>query len=198
MTIHGQLTDQFEIPDYAQDMLFLVTSAGAVRAQGDHGRFTLEQLYEEPLHLAWGAPEGPTLAIWNAVSNGKPLNLGWDGRVTAGGFVERLHAREVGGLDILVAEVFGGAFPADYIGLPSLEDMRRGVFGRPAGSEPAVRSQTYPFIILAESNFAALVQDALVSGLAVDAYGALASDDGHWHEVVGLPLLLDAITLLAP
>jgi hypothetical protein len=183
MTIHGQLTDQFDIPTYAQDMLFLVTSAGAVRAQGGHGRFT---------------PDGPTLAIWNAVSNGKPLNLGWDGRVTAGGFVERLHAREIGGLDILVAEVFGGAFPADYIGLPSLDDMRRGVFGRPADAEPAVRSQTYPFIILAESNFAGLVQDALVSGLAVDAYGALASDDSRWHEVVGLPLLLDAITLLAP
>jgi hypothetical protein len=198
MTIHGQLTDQFEIPTYAQDMLFLVTSAGAVRAQGAHGRFTLDLLYDEPLHLTWGANDGPTLAIWNAVSNGKPLNLGWDGRVTAGGFVERLHAREIGGLDILVAEVFGGAFPVDYIGLPSLDDMRRGVFGRPADAEPAVRSQTYPFIILAESNFAGLVQDALVSGLAVDAYGALASDYSRWHEVVGLPLLLDAITLLAP
>ena len=52
--------------------------------------------------------------------------------------------------------------------------------------------------MLAESNLAALAQDALVSGLAVDAYTALANDANGWHEIVGLPLLLDTLTLLAP
>ena len=194
--VDGQLTAEFRIPAYAQDMLYVVTEDSAAQARDKQGLFSLDTAPDGPLRLAWGAPAGPLLAIWEPAPD--PLKLRWNGRVKIGGFIERLHAREVGGLEVIIVEVVGGPFAADYVGLPSLDDMRRGVFARPPNTEPLGTDQAYPFIILAESNMAALAQDALVSGLSVDAYGSLASEAGRWHEVVGLPLLLDTLTLLAP
>jgi hypothetical protein len=193
MPVEGQLTEDFAIPIYARDMLYVVAGAQSAQASGKHGKFRLELTGE--VRIAWG-DGGPTLAVWKHAPAEPTLR--WDGRVKVGGFVERFHGLEVGGLEIVIAEVVGGSFPVDHVGLPSLEDMRSGVFARPSDSEPLDRDHAYPFIILAESNLAALVQDAMVSGLAVDAYGSLASDEGRWHEVVGLPLLLDKLTILAP
>ncbi len=195
MTVEGQLSDDFRIPAYAQDMLFIVSGANTVQARGKNGTFPLDVPSDGPLHLTWGAG-GPILAVWSAVP--ERLHFDWDGRVKVGGFIERLHAREVGGLELVVAEVVGGPLAVDHVGLPSLGDMRNGIFSRPSDAEPLGRDQAYPFIALAESNLASLVQDALISGLAVDAYGSLASEAGRWHEVVGLPLLLETLTLLAP
>jgi hypothetical protein len=196
MPIDGQLTADLRLPAYARDMLYVVTENASAQTRGKNGLFSLDVAPDGSLRLAWGAPNGPMLAIWEAIP--QSLKLDWDGRVRIGGFIERLHALEVGGLEVIVIEVVGGPFAADYVGLPSLDDMRRGVFARPPDVEPLGKDQVYPFIVLAESNMAALAQDALVSGLSVDAYGALASDEGRWHEVVGLPLLLDRLTLLAP
>ena len=196
MPTNRQLSTEFRIPVYAQDMLYVVSGDHSVQTTGKQGQFALDTEPDEMLTLAWGTPDGPTLALWEEVP--KSLKLGWDGRVCIGGFIERLHAREVGGLEVVVIEVVGGPFASDYIGLPSLDDMRRGIFARSPDAEPVGDEHVYPFIVLAESNLAALAQDALVSGLSVDAYGVLADDDGQWHELVGLPLLLDSLTLLAP
>ncbi len=196
MSFDGQLAGDFHIPSYAQDMLYLVSGEAVAQAQGKQGHFSLDETPEIPLRLVWGGADGPTLAVWQALP--EQGSLEWDGRVKVGGFIERLHARELGGLEIVIAEVVGGSFPVDHVGLPSLDEMRQGIYARPSDEEPFDQDEAYPFIILAESNLASLVQDALVSGLAVDAYGALASEAGRWHEVVGLPLLLDTLTLLAP
>lgn len=193
--IRGQITDDFRLPVYAQDMLFVVTGAGSAAAQGPQGSYLLDHPPEGALRVTWGAADGPTLAFW---PDAEQAHLRWDGRVKVGGFIERLHARELGGLEVIIIEVVGGPFAADHVGLPSLNDMKHGIFARPSDTEPFGQGQSYPFIILAESNLAGLAQDALVSGLAVDAYGSLASEAGGWHELVGLPLLLDSLTLLAP
>src|SRR5687768_6426404 len=193
MPVEGYLTEDFTIPRYAQDMLYIASGERSAQASGKHGSFRLDLTGET--RITWGAG-GPTLAMWENAP--VEASLRWDGRVKVGGFVERFHGLEVGGLEILIAEVVGGPFSVDHVGLPSLADMHRGIFARPYDAEPLGRDQSYPFIILAESNLAALAQDAMVSGLAVDAYGTLASDEGRWHEVVGLPLLLDRLTILAP
>ena len=62
---------------------------------------------------------------------------------------ERLHARELGGLELVIVEVVGGPFSVDHVGLPSLNDMHNGIFARPADTEPFKKDQAYPFIILA-------------------------------------------------
>jgi hypothetical protein len=193
--MEGQLSEDFAVPPYARDMLYVVAGAKSAQTRGKHGTFTLGEAPAGPVRLTWGVG-GPTLVVWESAPG--DLRLHWDGRVKVGGFVERFHGREVGGLEIVIAEVVGGPLAADHVDLPSLDDMRGGVFSRPSDTEPQGRDQAYPFIIQADSNLAALAQDALVSGLAVDACGSLASDAGRWHEVVGLPLLLDSLTLLAP
>jgi hypothetical protein len=195
MSVEGQLTKTFTIPGYAQDMLYLVTDNGSAPTQGKYGKFSLNAPPTGSIRLTWGTASGPILVCWENVDE---LQLQWDGHINVGGFIERLHAHEVGGLELIIVEVIGGAFPVGHRGLASLEDMRAGIFARPADTEPIGSGQAYPFVVLAESNLAALAQDALVSGLGVDAYGSLASEASRWHEVVGLPLLLDTLTLLAP
>lgn len=192
----GQLSDSYSIPAYARNMLYVVIGGGhALKVSGKQGRFHPAPVTGGTARIAWGTAEGPILAQWEKVGG---ANLQWEGRVKVGGFIERLHSCEVGGLEIVIAEVVGGPFPTDHVALPSLSDMRRGIFSRPSDAEPLAKDQVYPFIILADSNFAAFAQDAFVSGIAVDAYGVLAEDEAQWHEVVGLPLLLDMLTLLAP
>jgi hypothetical protein len=195
MSEEGQLTKTFSIPGYAQDMLYIVTDSGSAQTQGKSGKFSLDAKPEGSVRLHWGTTSGPILICWE---NPADLQLGWDGHIKVGGFIERLHAHEVGGLELIIVEVVGGAFPNGHRGLASLEDMRQGIFARPADTEPIGTGQAYPFVVLAESNLAALAQDALVSGLGVDVYGSLASEASRWHDVVGLPLLLDTLTLLAP
>jgi hypothetical protein len=193
--LSGQLTDSFRIPTYAQGLLTIVSENGESQLKGKQGQYHFDTLPEGVIRLTYGGANGPTLAYWD-IEDWPAAR--WDGRVKIGGFIERLHAREVGGLEVVIAEVVGGPLPSNHVGLPSLDDMRGGSFARPSDIEPLINDQAYPFIILAESNLAALAQDALVSGIAVDAYGELAADQGQWHEIVGLPLLMDSLTILAP
>ena len=195
MAFEGQFSDDFAIPAYAQDMLYVVSGDEQAPTRGKYGKSKLDQAPDGPVSIRWGI-DGPMLAVWNVAPEG--LNLRWDGRIKVGGFIERFHGLEVGGLEVVIAEVVGGPFPIDHVGLPSLDDMRHGIFARPSDAEPLGRDQSYPFVVLAESNLSTLVQDAMVSGLAVDAYGSLAGEAGRWHDVVGLPLLLDMLTILAP
>src|SRR5260221_8322742 len=139
MGIAGKLTDKFRLPEYAQAMCYIVTAVGTVQAHGPHGNFTLENELDSPVSLKWATPDGPTLAHWAQVPS--PHQLNWDGRIKVGGFIERLHARELGGLEVVIAEIVGGCFPVDYKGLPSLDDMRNGIFARPAESEPLAKDK---------------------------------------------------------
>ncbi len=174
MPLDKAITGKWRVPAYAQDMLRLISDECIQR-------------------IEWGAG-GPTLVFWKPPA----LEPTWSGRVKVGGFIERLHAFEIAEMEIVIAEIVGGAFPAAHSGLPTLEDMKRGIYARPADLEPYGTDQTYPFILMAESNFAALAQDALVSGLAVDAVGTLADDQTAWRDMCGLPLLIESLTLLAP
>jgi hypothetical protein len=154
-------------------------------------------------YIHWVDGDGPTLAYWalpeseTEAINNVNVSFEWDGRVIVGGFVERLHVRRLGDVELVIAEIVGGVFPANYRNLPTLADMREGVFARPADFEPSDDDHTYPFVMEADSAFASLAQDALVSGLAVDAVGRLADDAQGFHDVCGLPLMLESLTLLA-
>jgi hypothetical protein len=189
---------KWPIPLYAQGMLWVRCGEQAVQASGPHGAFTLETVQDDMV-LAWGVTEGPLLARWTIAEPGDPIILNWAGSVGVGGFVDRLHILDTRGLEIVVAEIEGNLLPADYHRLPTLADMRRGLFRRsdePAlpNSDPAV----YTFLALADAVHAEYLHHAMVSGLAVDCFATLGPQDGRWHEIVGLPLLLDSISLLAP
>lgn len=191
----------WRIPVYAQSMLWVQHADHAVQAAGERGVFSLEMLGNrtEPLVLAWGTASGPPLVMWSGPDPEPPFAAGWLGTVAVGGFIERLHVLEAYGLDLVVAEIEGGLLPPDYRQLPTLAQVQRAPFSRHAetGRSP-VGESTYTCIAQADSVVAEYLYHALVSELAVDCFATLGPQAGHWHEIVGLPLLLDSVTLLAP
>jgi hypothetical protein len=191
----------WRVPVYAQDMLWVRAGDRTVRASGLRGVFDLEVTgdADEPINLLWGTADGPPLAVWSRPGLDTPLVLGWQGGVAVGGFVERLHALERRGLEVVVAELEGMTLPPEYTRLPTLDQMQRGPFRRRNEPEPGPsREFTYTFLALADSIYAEYLHHAVVSELAVDCVATLGPQEGRWHEIVGLPLLLEAVTLLAP
>lgn len=150
-----------------------------------------ESNFADHLVLRWGTNDGPILAAWE---NSKKSV--WNGEIHVGGFVERLHALEPSGMELVIAEIVGGAFPANQPILATLDEMKQGIFSHPAEAEPIGERMVYPFVLEPESNFAGLVQDALVAGIAVDAIGRLADDKQGLHALTGLPLIMESLTLL--
>lgn len=173
----------------------------AVQASGPRGTFDLDVTAnaDEPIRLRWGTANGPPLADWRISGANMPFVAGWQGTVAVGGFVERLHALERRGLEIVVAEVEGTMLPPDYARLPTLDQMQRAPFRRRTEPEPDVaREYTYTFLALADSIYAEYLHHAMVSELAMDCITVLGPQEGRWHEIVGMPLLVEAVTLLAP
>jgi len=185
----------WHIPAYAQDMLWVQQEARAAQTSGPRGSFSLEST-DEPITLTWGTAGGPSLLICEPIPGD---SVGWQGTVGVGGFVERLHVLETHGLELVVAEIQGSLLPPNYRRLPTLAQMRESVFRRVTDADhPLPPEATYTFIAMADSIHAEYLHHAMVSELAVDCLGTLGPQQGHWHDIVGLPLLLDAVTLLAP
>jgi hypothetical protein len=181
----------WRIPPYAQDMLWVRGGDRAVKTSGPRGAFALDA---EPaaLRLAWGTADGPPLCLWHH----SPYV--WQGTVGVGGFIERLHAFEAHGLELVVAEIEGGLLPTNYCRLPTCAQMQRAPFRRdPETEQPLPESFIYLFLALADSVQAEYLHHAMVGQLAVDCFATLGPQQGGWHELVGLPLLLDSVSLLA-
>ncbi len=189
------------IPGYAQAMLWLKGDAEPVRIDGERGAFALDvpDDGEGAIDLTWGVAEGTLLARWPVALVDSPVTLDWRGMVALGGFVERIHAFEARGLELVVAEIVGALLPLNYPRLPSLDQMRRGIFQRSDMDDAADMPEfIYPVITMADSIHADYLHHAMVSELAVDCFTVLGPQAGRWHEIVGLPLLVEMISLLAP
>jgi hypothetical protein len=203
-TISGYLVAEeadWQIPAYAQNMLWMQQDAHAAQTHGPRGAFTLDVPGEgvAAMQLVWGAAGGPPLTVWHRPEIEAPFVVGWQGTVKIGGFVERLHALTVRGLALVVAEVEGSLLPAHYRRLPTLVQMQSVPFIRQdADAQPLTRDHVYTFIAGTDTIQAEYLHHAMISELALDCYATLAPQKGQWYEVVGLPLLLEAVTLLAP
>ncbi len=191
--------DDWRIPLYARDMLWVTLGGWAAQAEGEQGRFVMDSLPEDGLlTLCWGRPDGPPLARWSLDELSGLEAVGWGGEVAIGGFVERLHTLTVRGLDLMIAEVEGGPLPASYTQLPDLDTMRETVFRRDDDAPLDDDRHMYPVIVQAETMLAESLHHALISELPMDCWGILGPQAGGWHDLVGLPILLEAVTLLAP
>lgn len=193
----------WQIPAYAQDMLWLSGSVQSVQLMGSRGVFMLEHDIApgtEALTLCWGYAEGPLLARWPLPENtNRPFALDWRGEVGIGGFVERLHVLEVRDLPLVVAEIEGALLPSGHPVLPTLDQMRQeSVLYSDTDVGVDTSESTYPLIALADTVLAEYLHHALVSELAIDVRAILAPQDGRWHEIVGLPLLVEMVSLLSP
>ena len=186
----------WRIPAYAQNMLWVVADQSAAQVSGPRGTFALDDSGGD-IALAWGTADGPVLARWAHMPAGAVLD--WTGSVGIGGFVERLHVLETHGLDVLIVEIEGDVLPAAYRRVPTLADYQAGnLHPRDDADVGTTRAFTYTLLALADSVFAEYLHHAMVSELAVDCFATLGPQEGRWHEIMGLPLLIDALSLLGP
>src|SRR5689334_10339166 len=96
----GQLTSGWTIPPYAREYLWLDTESGSVKAEGEHGIFTLESP-ADVVTLRWGSEGRAALTqlAWRADT------LDWDGTARIGGMVEAIHITELPGMKLSVGIV---------------------------------------------------------------------------------------------
>jgi hypothetical protein len=191
----------WRIPAYAQYMLWMQQEEHAGRTAGERGQFLLDVPGDgnKALYVVWGTAGGPPLTIWYKPDTEAPFVVGWQGSVAVGGFIERLHVLEAFGLELVIAEIEGSLLLPNYRRLPTLIQMQQTPFRRTAEDEQSPSPNfTYTFLAMADSVCAEYLHHAMVSELAVNCFATLGPHEGHWHEIVGLPLLIDTVSLLAP
>ncbi len=225
--IAGDLTaPDFPLPAWAQGRLSIALwdrdqgperALACATATGPHGAFRLDLdaaaqaalsltgYRPAPQHVVsvgWGQARDPVLANlpWPADwAARKRLNLAWDGQVTLIGHVEQIHYQEAGGLLLAALELSGYAAPITYRRLPPLPASSADRHGLDADRRLDDAPEQVAYVLLdAESPLATVALDALVSSLRVVCVASLGPQEGGWHAVVDLPLLLDALTIVGP
>lgn len=181
-------------PAYADNMLWLKPQNGSAVQIQPQGQADINP--NPPITLHWAHPDGSPLHRWTSIPENNRLT--WDGIVRLGGFVDRSHILEFHGLGLMVIELMGSIYaPADFPTLPSVKDLQAGVYKREDAQYPEPE-HWYSLLIDLDSPFADFLHHALVNGNAVDCTASLGKDDGGWHELVGLPLIVESLTLLSP
>lgn len=199
--IIGHLVDalsDWQIPAYAQEMLWVQQGGNTVQAAGPRGEFSLAVSEPGPMQVAWGADDGPVILVTDLTTDDAPPEIHWQGTVNVGGFIERLHVLETHGLELVIAEIEGRLLARDYPRLPSLAQMHEKAFSRSADYPAQTLDFMYTVLAQADSIQAEYLHHAMVSELAVDCFTSLGPQEGQWHEIVGLPLLLNSVSVLAP
>lgn len=158
-----------------------------------------------PQHIVsvgWQSNLDPVLAHlpWPRVFSDESVTLNWDQQVSLIGYMEQIHMQEIGGLPLVVIEMAARAVPYTYRRLPplpqSVVEDRHGLHADRSLED--CPEQIYYVLADAESSLAAVTQDALVSNLMVMCVTTLGPQEGCWHEIVNVPLLLEKITIIAP
>jgi hypothetical protein len=184
------------LPTYAQQNLWLRTATGeAIQLEPD-GSFTLP--VSDHLELRWAHPEGPPLTVWRSLEGENRYHLEWDGLIRLAGFVDRTHILEYQGLPLMMAELIGGSYPANYRRWPTLADLQKQPFTRDEERhDPSQDRHWYALLMPVDSPFADFVHHALVNGTAVDVVASFGDEASQWHKLVGLPLVLESLSLLS-
>ncbi len=188
----------WRIPRYAQNALYLESTAGTVATEGASGLFTLPAPSAR-LVLRWGHAQGPALASLRWM----PDSLGWDGTVSIGGYVDALHLMALDAQErVFVAVIhFGGQplmpnTPLYPTAAQRKQPHERSDFYR--WIDESVPESHTTWLVSEESPLLTLAQDAMLNKLRVVFTGRLADDNAQWDKLLALPLTLEAITLAAP
>lgn len=192
--LSAQLSDVWDIPAYAQDVLWVDSEAGSAQTEGAKGLFALPAP-SAAVTVRWGSDTGAPLTQlrWQADA------LGWDGGVRVGGLVEALHLLEFAG--VVVGVVYVSAQPLRPQVLPYAAAARRAPIALPdygAGVDDREPPQPLTLLVGDESPLLQVAQDSLTQALPLHLYGRLADEAAGWHTQFALPVLWEAVTIFAP
>jgi len=180
-------TLSLHLPAYAQDLLCLVDETGEslpVAAQGE----TSYTLAAPPYQLRWGHPQGTPLAEWQS-----PPET-WEGAVRLSGHIELCHLLRLKNTEFMVCELHASLIPTETPRFPLIQDFRAGRFERDLFFTTR-ESAWYPCLLTLDSPWSDFIQPALANGQRVDVYASLASEKSGLQHVLGLPLVLESLTL---
>ncbi len=193
--IRNQLTDTWHIPVYAQPYLWVEGLSGAGRAEGIHGEFELPS-------------ECPEVTVyWRDVHTGaalahlayKPGNLGWDGRVRVGGYVDAVHITEVAHAELTVAVIHLGGQPLLHDIQPYATPRNRASASFVPDFHAALDSNTAEtfstWIAPEDSPLTRIAYDSMLNNLRLHCFGRLADDENGWGGMFALPIMLESITV---
>lgn len=183
-------TLKMKLPNYAKDMLWMTSGEDFQAQVPENLQVRLENL-TTGLTLRWGTPNGSPLRHWTTVSK----DIVWNGHVRVGGHVECLHVLSFDEADLLIVEIRGSLLPMNNPRLPSLADLKQAPFERNVFTD--FEEGWYAFITETDSPFADFLHHSLVNGQSLDCYGVLADEASGFHQIVGMPMLLESVTLYA-
>jgi hypothetical protein len=104
------------------------------------------------------------------------------------------HVISLEELDLMILELNG--FPlADSPRLPNLEQLRAGPYQADNTLEVPERTYWYALALPLDSPLTDFAYQSLVNGNAIECYASLADPSVGLHKVVGMPFVLDSVTL---
>jgi hypothetical protein len=194
----GALCDDFEIPAYALNRLWLDTESGAVQCEGESGLFTLEAP-AQVLTLRWNGADGIPLTqlAWQAD------NLQWGGTIRLGGIVEAIHLTEIEDVDMPMALIFfsAQALKPELSRYPDASQRKLSRIQPPQfldGIDELQMPMTVPLITFAESPLVTIAQESLMQKNPLFVFGTLAEEEDEWHKHFALPIVWESVTVFAP
>lgn len=193
----GQLCSHWQIPEYAQKLIWVDSEQETTVTEGPAGLFTLTAP-APVITLRWGSPDGAPLTQLNW----QPDSLEWNGDIRIGGAVEAIHIREIPGLPDAVMIVTIEGVPLRPTAMPfHPAHLRETSVDREVdyytGIDGDIRPEITTWLSMLDSPLSTIVQDALLNKNRIHLYGRLAEEKAGFHRVFALPILLEAITLFS-
>ncbi len=185
-----QLSPNWQIPSYAQAMLFAHVDSHSAQLQGEQGDVDLPET--ETLTLTWGQQGGALTQLSG--------ELDWSGEVRVGGFVMSVHLAEFEGLDLPIAllTVEGHPLKPTTSPYPTAEQRRQTPYVSPHfldGIDENFPEGITTWLVDSESLFLQVAQDSLSNQNRLHFYGQLATEAQGWHRLMALPILLESLTV---
>jgi hypothetical protein len=176
-----------KIPKYAREMLWLTAGEQFTTNQFEQDL----NISETPILLRWGNPQGAVMARWAAIAD----KLSWQGQVEVRGTVEAVHLLTVKNLDLMVIEIVGNVPLTPIARFPNLADLREQPFERSPFRETDMPPSWYAFLLPLDSPLGDFAHHSLTHGGSIDAYGTLADEKSGFHTFLGMPLVMESLTL---
>lgn len=194
----GQLTQHWQIPEYAQNRLWVDSEASSAKCEGVQGLFELDAP-AQILTVRWNSDEGIPLTQVNWQVD----NLQWDGSVRLGGIVEAIHLTELSKVDFPMAIVFFSGQPLlpSTKPYPDVSQRDKSGFAIPEyieGVDDSLVPMTVPLITFADSPLVGIAQESLVQKNPLHVYGRLDDSDANWHDFFALPIVWESVTVFEP